>query len=79
MAEIAKLMEPMLGALIEHWITKYGKPVLTTTFTEEASRMSESGHFPFPNAERAASALHHLIEYRERLEARDLEDERERS
>jgi len=67
MADIMELMEPMLGALIDHWIRKYDKPVITTTFTEETSRISEGGHFSYPNAERAASVLARLVEYREYL------------
>lgn len=77
MADIMGLMEPMLDALIDHWINRYGKPVITTTFTEETSRMGEGGHFPYPNAERAANVLIKLVEYREYLEQADLREERD--
>jgi len=69
MANIMGLLEPMLSALIDHWIQKYDKPVITTTFTEENSRMSEGGHFAYSNAERAANVLAKLVEYREYLES----------
>jgi acyl-CoA synthetase (NDP forming) len=75
MAGIMTLMEPMLSALIRHWIEKYGKPVITTTFTEEMSRMTEGGHFSYSNAERAASVLAKLVEYREFLEQAEESDE----
>lgn len=64
---ILQLMEPIIGALINNWIEKYEKPVITTTFTEVASRLSEEGHFPYPNAERASTVLAKLVEYGEYL------------
>ncbi|HUT52478.1 MAG TPA: CoA-binding protein [bacterium] len=76
MAGIMTLMEPMLSALIYHWIEKYGKPVITTTFTEETTRMGEGGHFSYSNAERAASVLAKLVEYREFLEAVEESEEK---
>ena len=69
MANIVELLEPMLGALIHHWIVTYGKPVITTTFTEEAPRMGLGGHHPYPNVERAATVLAKLVEYREYLDS----------
>lgn len=68
MARIVGLMEPMLDALIDQWIIRHQKPVLTTTFTEQSSRIGEGGHFPYPNAERAAAVLQKLCERREHLE-----------
>ena len=62
------LMEPMIGALVNGLISKYGKPVITTTFTEENTRISEAGHFPYPNTDRAATVLAKLVEYREYLD-----------
>ena len=64
---ILQLMEPIIGALISSWIEKYDKPVITTTFTEVTSHLSEEGHFPYPNAERASTVLAKLVEYGEYL------------
>ncbi len=73
-SSIMGMMEPMLDALIYYWIGKYEKPVITTTFTEETSVVREGGHFPYPNAERAASVLARLVEYREFLESAEEEE-----
>lgn len=67
MASIMELLTPLLDALIDRWIQKYGKPVITTTFTEESSRVGEGGHFPYPSVERAAAVLQKLVEYSEYL------------
>jgi len=67
MKSILQLMEPIIGALINSWIEKYNKPVITTTFTEVTSHLSEEGHFPYPNAERASTVLAKLVEYGEYL------------
>lgn len=64
-ANIIEMFEPMLGALSRHWIDKYGKPVISTSFTEESPRMGIAGHHPYPNAERAAAVLQKLVEYAE--------------
>lgn len=63
--DVTGLMDPMLGALIHNWTRKYKKPVIATTFTEVASTLSDEGHFPYPNAERAANVLARLVEYQE--------------
>lgn len=63
--DITGLMDPILGALIQNWTKKYKKPVIATTFTEVASTLSDEGHFPYPNAQRAANVLAKLVEYGE--------------
>ena len=68
MMTIVQLLEPMLNALIDYWITKFGKPVITTTFTEETSSIREGGHFPYPSAERAANVLAKMVTYKEYLD-----------
>ena len=65
---IVELIDPLLDSVIESWIVQYGKPVITTTFTERTSQISEGGHFPYPNAERAATVLAKLVEYSEYLD-----------
>ncbi|MBW1643084.1 MAG: CoA-binding protein [Deltaproteobacteria bacterium] len=72
--QIIELIEPIIGALIDHWIQKYNKPVITTTFTETLSRISEEGHFPYPNAKRASNVLAKLVEYSEYLERINTDD-----
>ena len=67
-SDILDLIEPMIGAYVNGLIAKYNKPVITTTFTEENTRMSETGHFPFPNSDRASTVLAKMVEYREYLE-----------
>ena len=67
-AHIMDLMDPIPGALVNGLIQKYGKPVITTTFTEETSRISAEGHYPYPNSDRASNVLVKLVEYKEYLE-----------
>ncbi len=68
MEDIVELMEPMIEAMHEQWTRQFGKPVITTTFTEGTSRISEGGHFPYPNSERAATVLAKMVEYQEYLD-----------
>ncbi len=65
---VITLMEHMVGALMTSWKEKYNKPVITTTFSEIPSRLSEQGHFSYTNAERASMVLSKLVEYGEYLE-----------
>jgi acetate---CoA ligase (ADP-forming) subunit alpha len=69
LADIMMMMEPLLDALISHWLRAYGKPIITTTFTEETAHIGPAGHFPYPNAERAAAVLARLLERRRFLDA----------
>lgn len=71
MASIMELLTPLLDALIDRWIQTYHKPVITTTFTEESSRIGEGGYFPYPSVERAAAVLQKLVEYSEYLRYRE--------
>ena len=69
MEDIGELLEPIMDALFERWLTQYGKPVITTTFTEKTANVSEGGHFPYPNSQQAALVLAKMLEYREYLES----------
>jgi len=68
MMDLAYIMESIIGALIRGLAFKYGKPIITTTFTEQNTKLSENNHFPYPNSDRASNALSKLVEYREYLE-----------
>ena len=68
MEDIAEMLDPILDSIMERWITKYQKPVISTTFTERSERVSEMGHFPYPSAEQAALVLSKLVEYKEYLD-----------
>ncbi len=74
MDDIAELLEPVLDAVMERWILKYKKPVITTTFTEGTSHISEVGHFPYPNAEQASLVLAKLLEYQKYLDPSETSD-----
>ncbi|RLB39613.1 MAG: hypothetical protein DRH20_03260 [Deltaproteobacteria bacterium] len=62
------LMDPVPGAIVRRLTKKYQKPVITTTFTEGNTRLSEASHFPYPNSDRASNVLAKLLEYREYLD-----------
>jgi len=67
MEDIAGMLDPILDSIMERWVTKHKKPVISTTFTERGERVSEMGHFPYPSAEQAALVLSKLVEYQEYL------------
>ncbi|VUT26755.1 MAG: succinyl-CoA synthetase subunit alpha [Candidatus Methanolliviera sp. GoM_oil] len=62
-------MDLFIGMIILPWIKKYGKPIVTTTFTEATSRMAGNYH-PYSSGERAAKVLSSLAEYKEYLDER---------
>jgi len=68
MEKIAELLEPIMDALFERWLTEYDKPLISTTFTEKTANVSESGHFPYPNSQQAALVLAKMVEYKEFLD-----------
>ena len=65
-----RLFDSFLGGLVLHWIKTYGKPVVTTTFTEMGSHLNLKGgfYYSYPSPQRAARVLARLSEYKEYLE-----------
>jgi len=59
---INNLIVRMLVALVDQWIESYGKPVLTTTFTEEQVKLI-GNHYDYTSGKRAARVLAKLSEY----------------
>ena len=65
MANLAYIMESIISSLIHGLAFKYGKPIITTTFTEQNTTLREDKHFPYPNSDRASNVLCKLVEYSE--------------
>ncbi len=59
---INDLISRLLRSLVGQWILSYGKPVITTTFTEEQVRMA-GNHYDYTSGNRAARVLVKLLEY----------------
>ena len=64
------IINDMIGQLMRglsaQWIESYGKPVITTTFTEEQVKLIGS-HYDYTSGKRAARVLVKLTEYYEYL------------
>ena len=56
------------------WTRKYGKPVITTSFTEGTPRL-QGKHFSYPSGRRAARTLAELAEYGEDLDGQGINRE----
>ena len=63
---INELISTLLRSLVGQWILSYGKPVITTTFTEEQVRLVKD-HFDYTSGNRAARVLAKLLEYQHYL------------
>jgi acyl-CoA synthetase (NDP forming) len=63
---INELISTLLRSLVGQWILSYGKPVITTTFTEEQVRLVKD-HFDYTSGNRAARVLTKLLEYQHYL------------
>jgi succinyl-CoA synthetase alpha subunit len=61
---LIEAIDALLGGLVRFWTRKYGKPVITTNFTEGMSRL-QGNHFSYPTGRRAARVLVKLAEYAE--------------
>jgi acetyltransferase len=66
-SSFTEMVDSTLGGLVRYWINSFGKPVITTSFTEGVSRL-RGGHFAYSSARRAARVLIKLVEYREYLQ-----------
>ena len=64
---LTDMIDAILGGLVRYWVKSYGKPVITTSFTEGASRLI-GNHFSYSSGHRAARVLIKLVEYSEYLE-----------
>lgn len=65
---IINRMDDFLTALIVDWIERYGKPVVSTSFTETVPGLIGGIHYSYPSGERAALVLSKMARYREYLE-----------
>jgi hypothetical protein len=52
----------LMRALSSQWIESYGKPVITTTFTEEQVKLA-GNHYDYTSGNRAARVLLKLTNY----------------
>jgi hypothetical protein len=59
---INNLLGRLLRATVGQWIESYGKPVITTTFTEEQVKLV-GNHYDYTSGNRAARVLVKLTEY----------------
>jgi succinyl-CoA synthetase alpha subunit len=66
MAIINDMIIRLLRGLVGQWIESYGKPVITTTFTEEQVTLA-GDHYDYTSGDRAARVLLKLTEYRDYL------------
>jgi acetyl-CoA synthetase (ADP-forming) len=67
MATLSEGIDSFLGGLIRYWVRTYGKPLISTTFTEGVSHL-RGRHFAYSSGERAARVLIKLVEYSEYLQ-----------
>jgi hypothetical protein len=62
MAIINDMITGLMRALVGQWMLSYGKPVITTTFTEEQVKLA-GDHYDYTSGDRAARVLLKLTEY----------------
>jgi len=63
---INELLVRLMRVLVSQWIESYGKPVITTTFTEEQVKLV-GDHYDYTSGKRAARVLVKLTEYNDYL------------
>ena len=71
---LTETIDAVLGGLVGFWTRKYGKPVVTTTFTEGTPRL-QGKHFSYPSGRRASRVLVKLAEYSEYLDRQEISRE----
>lgn len=62
MAVINDLLNGFMNAVVSQWIMRYGKPVITTTFTEQQGTLVDD-HYDYASGNRAARVLLQLTKY----------------
>ena len=68
---LIEAIDALLGGLVRFWTRTYGKPVITTNFTEGMSRL-QGNHFSYPSGRRASRVLVKLAEYGEYLDGQGI-------
>ena len=66
-ADLFERLDPAMSKMITGWINDYKKPVITTTFTETPTRI-QNGVYSYPTADKVATILAKMVEYKEYTE-----------
>jgi hypothetical protein len=70
MTELLEKFDPLIRTTLLRSLKEYGKPIITTTFTEMPSVL-QGASYGYTTSDKAAVVLSKLVEYREHLEKID--------